>query len=681
MDPFTIATIVLKVTAASLSTAKAVYAIRNKYNNAPLSIVTICSETSIISACLSQLQTILCRNTDIPLLLDSRPELAHALDASLTGCTVLFSCLDEEILKITAHYSEQGDLSFKGKTKAVWNHERLRELLDGLRGQQIAINLLIQLVQLDSLGEIQQMLAQNRPILTESIKRTQSLRHSHPQVVFPPSVFSQDDRQSIYSNAPSITGASELEFDFDDLIVNSRVYRRVLASAKGKVVDTVQQTVEGDLIDLSDSQTIIAGPIEPSTQGLEGLIVSQHDQVLKSPLESSISGLTRSYDMLQASTDPENHEIECVGDAQTSLVHPKNIELLPVNNSGSIRSEMDQSQPETSVKQTKFGEYILGATVGRGDQGKVKLGWKAKGSLQVAVKLIKRPTDRAQLARVYLQPSILRAVSHPNIIHYFELVETEKHIGLILEYASGGELSSYILHHKYLKDNIAQKLFAQIVYGVSYLHRKGIVHRALTVENILLDRNRNIIIGGFGFANTFNPLDELPEEAEANLNDKSYIQRLGLDLIQADGTRRGDLMLTSRGKTVYDAPELLIGDSPYTGRKADVWSCGVILYSMLAGCPPFDDDPANLDSGNIGLLYKYIASTPLTFPAHVPPHPRDLIRRLLVVDPWKRADLFEVAHHSWLSDYRHVLSSYTGHSSHESSEQEQESLKLRFSAQ
>src|SRR5207245_5006165 len=106
-----------------------------------------------------------------------------------------------------------------------------------------------------------------------------------------------------------------------------------------------------------------------------------------------------------------------------------------------------------------------------------------------------------------------------------EMVETEKHIGIILEYASGGELFDYILNHRYLKDNAARKLFAQLISGVGYLHKKGIVHRDIKLENLLLDRNRNIIITDFGFANTLNPDDELGEAAEFRLQDKEVVKR------------------------------------------------------------------------------------------------------------------------------------------------------------
>ncbi|KAI8628885.1 hypothetical protein F5Y19DRAFT_100603 [Xylariaceae sp. FL1651] len=319
------------------------------------------------------------------------------------------------------------------------------------------------------------------------------------------------------------------------------------------------------------------------------------------------------------------------------------------------RSRHDHSKRE---KLSRFGDYYLGNTIGEGEFGKVKLGWKTDGGVQVAIKLIRRDSvgnNPSRLAKIYREVSILRGLSHPNIVRLHEMSETERHIGIVLEYASGGELFDYILTHRYLKDHAARRLFAQLISGVGYLHKKGIVHRDLKLENLLLDRNRNIIITDFGFANTFDPVDELTEEEELNLSDRDFVKRVKLDKPKPDGTRRGDLMQTSCGSPCYAAPELVVSDSLYTGRKVDVWSCGVILYAMLAGYLPFDDDPDNPEGDNINLLYKYIVNTPLTFPEYVTPHARDLLRRILVPSPRKRADLFEVARHSWLSEYAHVV--------------------------
>jgi protein-serine/threonine kinase len=333
------------------------------------------------------------------------------------------------------------------------------------------------------------------------------------------------------------------------------------------------------------------------------------------------------------------------------------------------KSRQDHSKSEGSTKRTKFGNYILGQTLGEGEFGKVKMGWKRDSSVEVAIKLIRRETlgsNSNRLQKIYREIHILRGLDHPNIVRLHEMVETERHIGIILEYASGGELFDYILNHRYLKDGPARKLFAQLISGVGYLHKKGIVHRDLKLENLLLDRNKNIIITDFGFANTFDPKDELSEEVEYRLGDKDFVRSMGLD--QPDA-RRGDLMQTSCGSPCYAAPELVVSDSLYTGCKVDVWSCGVILYAMLAGYLPFDDDPANPEGDNINLLYKYIVSTPLTFPEYVTPHARDLLKRILVPDPRKRADLFEVARHSWLADYAHVVGFITTSNAAETQQQ------------
>ena len=247
------------------------------------------------------------------------------------------------------------------------------------------------------------------------------------------------------------------------------------------------------------------------------------------------------------------------------------------------RSRQDFSAQNAATtarrKETRFGEYMLGQTLGEGEFGKVKLGWKTDGSVQVAIKLIRREslgTNPSRLPKINREIKILETLSHPNIVKLHEMVENTQFIGMVLEYASGGELFDYILNHRYLKDNTARKLFAQLVSGVGYLHKKGIVHRDLKLENLLLDRNRNIIITDFGFANTFDPHDMLDEETEYHLADREFVKRMDLDKMR-NGFRRGDLMATSCGSPCYAAPELVVTDSLYTGRKVDVWSCGVIL--------------------------------------------------------------------------------------------------------
>ncbi|KAG9125931.1 hypothetical protein FRC07_005537 [Ceratobasidium sp. 392] len=175
----------------------------------------------------------------------------------------------------------------------------------------------------------------------------------------------------------------------------------------------------------------------------------------------------------------------------------------------------------------RFGPYLLLQTLGEGEFGKVKLGLHAQWGEEVAVKLIRRGNveNAIRMSKVEREIEVLRTINHPNIVRLYDVIETDKYIGIVLEYASGGELFDHILAHRFLRERDACKLFAQLISGVSYIHQKKIVHRDLKLENLLLDRNRNVIITDFGFANRFEH-------------------------------RPDDLMQTSCGSPCYAAPEL-----------------------------------------------------------------------------------------------------------------------------
>ncbi|TID23951.1 hypothetical protein CANINC_003112 [Pichia inconspicua] len=315
---------------------------------------------------------------------------------------------------------------------------------------------------------------------------------------------------------------------------------------------------------------------------------------------------------------------------QTTAAVTKSVYVDHLSNQSDNRIKENPAAKRRPHREVRFGSYVLGSTLGEGEFGKVKLGWRKDGKLpsQAAIKLIKRdsiPTGSEKEGKIYREITALKRLRHPNIVRLVEVLQNDKYIGIVLEYASGGELFDYILDHRYLKEPLASKLFAQLVSGVDYMHSKGIVHRDLKLENLLLDKHKNIVITDFGFVNSFQD-------------------------------PHNDFMKTSCGSPCYAAPELVVSSEPYEGRKVDVWSCGVILYAMLAGYLPFDDDPENPDGTNIARLYHYITHTPITFPEYVQPTPRDLLRRILVSNPEKRMSLNDVKSHRWLFQHRNLLS-------------------------
>lgn len=290
-----------------------------------------------------------------------------------------------------------------------------------------------------------------------------------------------------------------------------------------------------------------------------------------------------------------------------------------------------------SRKHVTFGPYIVGSTLGEGEFGKVKLGWTRSPAVgpdqrpvvskQVAIKLIRRDTIAKSVEKeikIYREINALKHLTHPNIVRLEEVLQNSKYIGIVLEYASGGEFYKYIQRKRRLKESTACRLFAQLISGVCYMHSKNLVHRDLKLENLLLDKNENLVITDFGFVNEF-------------LADNEF-------------------MRTSCGSPCYAAPELVISTRPYLARKADVWSCGIILYAMLAGYLPWDDDATNPEGDDIGKLYQYITKTPLKFPEYITPIPRDLLRKILISDPNRRVNLEYIQNHEWLKPHKSFLS-------------------------
>jgi len=250
----------------------------------------------------------------------------------------------------------------------------------------------------------------------------------------------------------------------------------------------------------------------------------------------------------------------------------------------------------------------MGKTLGIGSFGKVKVAEHVLTGHKVAIKILNRRKIKAMDMdeKVRREIKILRLFMHPHIIRLYEVVETPTDIFVVMEYVKSGELFDYIVEKGRLGEAEALRFFQQIVSGVEYAHRNMVVHRDLKPENLLLDSRLNVKIADFGLSNVM---------------------------------RDGHFLKTSCGSPNYAAPEVISGRL-YAGPEVDVWSCGVILYALLCGSLPFDDE-------NIPNLFKKIKGAIYTLPSHLSAGARDLIPRMLYVDPLKRITIPEIRQHGW----------------------------------
>ncbi|XP_023843710.1 serine/threonine-protein kinase MARK2 isoform X8 [Salvelinus sp. IW2-2015] len=257
------------------------------------------------------------------------------------------------------------------------------------------------------------------------------------------------------------------------------------------------------------------------------------------------------------------------------------------------------SVPTTADEQPHIGNYRLLKTIGKGNFAKVKLARHVLTGKEVAVKIIdKTQLNSSSLQKLFREVRIMKLLNHPNIVKLFEVIETEKTLYLIMEYASGGEVFDYLVAHGRMKEKEARAKFRQIVSAVQYCHQKCIVHRDLKAENLLLDADMNIKIADFGFSNEFT---------------------------------MGNKLDTFCGSPPYAAPELFQGKK-YDGPEVDVWSLGVILYTLVSGSLPFDGQ-------NLKELRERVLRGKYRIPFYMSTDCENLLKKFLILNPTKRGSL------------------------------------------
>ncbi|KAF3960673.1 hypothetical protein ACB098_10G166100 [Castanea mollissima] len=262
----------------------------------------------------------------------------------------------------------------------------------------------------------------------------------------------------------------------------------------------------------------------------------------------------------------------------------------------------------------KVGKYEVGRTIGEGTFAKVKFAQNTETGESVAMKVLDRNTiiKHKMIEQIKREISIMKLVRHPYVVRLHEVLASRTKIYIILEYITGGELFDKIIHQGRLSEAESRIYFQQLIDGVDYCHSKGVYHRDLKPENLLLDSLGNLKISDFG-------LSALPEQ--------------GVSLLR-----------TTCGTPNYVAPEVL-SHKGYDGAVADVWSCGVILYVLMAGYLPFDE----LD---LTTLYSKIEKAEFSCPSWFPVAAKSLIHRILDPNPETRITIEQIRNDEWFNkDY------------------------------
>ncbi|GAA0154449.1 hypothetical protein LIER_12425 [Lithospermum erythrorhizon] len=270
----------------------------------------------------------------------------------------------------------------------------------------------------------------------------------------------------------------------------------------------------------------------------------------------------------------------------------------------------NQEPIANGTRSTIFEKYEMGKLLGQGTFAKVYNGKNLQSCESVAIKVINKDQVRKEcmIDQIQREIAVMHLVKHPNIVELKEVMATKQKIFLAMECIKGGELFAKVVKGK-LKEDVARKYFQQLISAVDFCHSRGVYHRDLKPENLLLDENENLKVSDFG-------LSALPEH------------------------RRNDgLLHTQCGTPAYVAPEVL-RKKGYDGAKADIWSCGVILYVLLAGFLPFQDE-------NMMKMYTKIFKAEFEFPPWFSPDAKRLISKLLVADPAKRISIDGIMRSPW----------------------------------
>lgn len=269
------------------------------------------------------------------------------------------------------------------------------------------------------------------------------------------------------------------------------------------------------------------------------------------------------------------------------------------------------SRGSAGPSRTRVGKYELGRTLGEGTFAKVKFARNTETGENVAIKILDKEKllKHKMIGQIKREISTMKLIRHPNVIRMYEVMASKTKIYIVLEFVTGGELFDKIASRGRLKEDEARKYFQQLIDAVDFCHSRGVYHRDLKPENLLLDTTGILKVSDFG-------LSALPQQ------------------VRDDG-----LLHTTCGTPNYVAPEV-INNKGYDGAKADLWSCGVILFVLMAGYLPFEDS-------NLMALYKKIFKAEFSIPPWFSTSAKKLILRILDPNPLTRIKISEIIENDW----------------------------------
>ncbi|KAJ7915609.1 hypothetical protein B0H13DRAFT_2453930 [Mycena leptocephala] len=260
-----------------------------------------------------------------------------------------------------------------------------------------------------------------------------------------------------------------------------------------------------------------------------------------------------------------------------------------------------RSRPPSTAKRSNriLGDYTLSKTLGAGSMGKVKLATHNITGEKLAVKILPRttstaPKDASKETRTLREAALSMLLHHPYICGMREMIVHQHHYYMVFEYVNGGQMLDYIISHGRLRERVARKFARQIASALDYCHRNNVVHRDLKIENILISQTGNIKIIDFGLSNLYDPV-----------------------------------------------AHLMLNAKVYTGPEVDVWSFGVVLYVLVCGKVPFDDQ-------SMPALHAKIKRGLVEYPVWLSAECKHILSRMLVTNPALRAPLHEILAHPWM---------------------------------